>query len=450
MLETETTKKKQKHFAKIAILGGGSPYCADFLSGVLRNPEALRGSEIILMDINAERLELVYTISSHLFKHAGINITLKRTTNLEEALSDASFVLITFRTGGLNASIQDEKIPPRYGVIGHDAIGPGGFFYALRTVPVLAGIAAEVEKLAPKAFVLNYTTPSNIIIEAIAQYSGIRVIGLSRNFIHETTLMSYEAGLATDEELQLYPRTIGVNHATWTTALWHNGTDILPQILKWSERIIAQKREMTADNYQQLMHALLATNYGAIPSYDLHYYYFPEIVLDFQARRATTPSEDLLKLFNEAATHYKSEVHKEVPQLLKLVNDNGLANFALSVIQSILDDLGNEWVLNVPNHGAVNFLDDEHVVEIPCRVDARGATPLTQSDGGLAMDQRGLITALADYEGAAARAALWGDRKSAIKALTANPLVHSYSKAEKLYEALAAVHRDYLPERILS
>jgi 6-phospho-beta-glucosidase len=112
--------QKKNNRAKIAIIGGGSLYCAELLSQFIENAEELQGCHIILMDINEEDLELIYTISSKLFQHAGVDLILERTTVQEEALDDANFVLTTFRTGGLPARHLDEKIPLTHGLIGQD------------------------------------------------------------------------------------------------------------------------------------------------------------------------------------------------------------------------------------------------------------------------------------------------------------------------------------------
>jgi len=432
--------------SKIAIIGGGSLHCAGFIQSIIDHPTLLKGSTIVLMDVDEENLKRVYTLSQRLLQRAQIDITIEMTTAQEEALEDADFVLMTFRTGGLEARILDEKIPLRYGLVGHDIVGPGGFFNALRTAPTIAGIAAEVEKVAPHAFLLNYTVPSNVVIEAISHSSGIRVIGLDDWPIPNVQRQAELAGLHSD---RLHPRQVGLSHANWTTEVWHEGKAILPQIVEWSKVYIATHQELDEFNYEQILHARLTAYYNAIPSRYMHYYYFSDIVLDFLNKRKTTIAEDLLKSIPGIIEHYEREAQKVNPGPIYSPNSLRIGNFALSVIHSVLEDSGKELVLNVPNNGAINFIDDDRIVELPCRVDARGATPLMQGDGGLQMDQRALIEALAEYEGAAARVALWGNRKDAIRALAANPLVLSYNKAEQVYDALAQAHQAYLPERLL-
>jgi 6-phospho-beta-glucosidase len=314
----------------------------------------------------------------------------------------------------------------------------------------VAGIAAEIEKVAPKAILLNYLNPSNVVTEAIAHSSGIRVIGLSDSPRLSVQMLAQRAGAITNPAKRLIARTVGLTHGNWTTSVWHEGSDILPTIVSWCKEYINHHPEMTLDNYDQVMLARLTADYEAIPSYYMHYYYFPEIVLEFLKRKPTTRTEDIMSILPQLRAYYQEDARKDVPHLLPLPGDyHRPGNFTLQILRSILNDTGEEWVVGVPNNGSLNFLDDDRIVEVPCRVDARGATPLAQGDGGLAINQTGLIALLAEYEGATARAALWGTRRDAIKALASNPLVMSYSKAEQIYDELAAVHANYLPERLL-
>jgi 6-phospho-beta-glucosidase len=437
------------HNAKIAIIGGGSPYCAGLIQSILHKADELRGCHITLMDINKDGLELIYTIGSKLFQHAGVALTLERTTDQEEAVDGADFVLTSFRTGGMSARQLDEKIPLRHGLIGQETVGAGGFFYALRTVPEVAGIAKEMEKVAPKAFLLNYTNPSNIVTEAIAHYSGIRAIGMCDGPVHEIPNFARRAGIEVAPQQRLTMRTVGLNHGNWTTAVWREGEDVLPQIVAWCEDYMKNKPEMTPQNYVEVMLTTLTASYGAIPSHYMHYYYFPEIVLKFLRDKPTSRAEDIMAQLPDILAHYREEAAKDVPHLTKVRGGSGFGDFALDILSAILNDTGEEWILNVPNNGAINFITNDRVVEVPCRVDARGALPLAQGDGGIEIEQRGLLSLLAEYEGATALAALWGNRQDAIKALAANPLVMSYSKAEAVYNDLAAAQAQYLPERLL-
>jgi 6-phospho-beta-glucosidase len=437
------------HNVRISILGASNPYCIGLLKSLLSMSDKLRGCHIVLMDTHAENLELVYTLGSKMFRHADIALTLERTTVREEALADTDFVLTTFHTGGLEAQRLDETIPLRHGLIGHEMIGAGGFFSALRNVPIVTSLAVEMEKVVPHAFLLNYTPPYNIVTEAVAHVSGIRSIGLCDWPLHEIQQFTQTAGFGATPGTRLYSRTIGLNQSNWTTAVWRDGIDILPQIVAWCEDSIRTEHEMDLSNYIQVMLRTLTAHYGAIPSHHMHYYYFPDTVLAFQHHKPTSRADDIMAVLPQLLAHYREEAQKDIPDPARLPIDEHFGSFALDVLSSIINNTGEEWILNVPNKGSLDFLASDRIVELPCRVDARGAMPFTQADGGLRLDQRGLLTQLAEYEGATAQVALWGTRRDAIKALAANPLVLSYSKAEQVYDEMATAHKDYLPERLL-
>lgn len=436
--------------AKIAIIGGGSAYCAGLMRAFAHHAQFFQGCQITLMDLDQEGLELIYTLGTKFFRNVGADLTLERTTDRLAALTDADFLMTSFRTGGLQARRLDEKIPLQHGLIGQETVGAGGFFYALRTVPVVAEIAQQMEKVAaPGAFLLNYTNPSNIVTEAVAHCSTTKIIGMCDGPVHEIPHFAAQAGIELSNGKRLYHRTVGLNHGNWTTAVWREGVDILPEIVAWCQRYLETQPQMTQENHSFVMNATLTARYGAIPSDYLHYYYFPEQVLEFARQKPTSRSEDIMAMLPEILTHYREEASKDVPHLTKLRGGGGFGDFALDILRSILNDTGEEWVLNVPNRGTIDFLANDRVIEAPCRVDARGATPFVQGDGGIALDQRGMICLLSEFEGATAQVALHGTRRDAIKALAANPLVLSYSKAEAVYADLAAAHAQYLPERLV-
>lgn len=436
--------------AKIILVGAGNPSCADLLQNMVVHAEALKGSHIVLADTDEEALQLMYTLGSKLFDVAGAELTLEQNSIIEEAIDDADFVLTSFQTGGVEALQQDERIALRFGIRSEDSIGPSGFFAALRSAPIVSTLAVEMEKVAPKAFLLNYTHPTNIITEAIAHASGIRVIGLNQDPMDEIQQIISTMEPDVLAKQRLATRTVGLHQGNWTTAVWRSGVNILPAIVAWCEEYIHHRPEMTIENYAQVMLYTLTAHYGAIPSRALLYYYFPEIMLQFSQQKTTSYADDLQQALLTQQQRNHEEAKKEMPTLAPVTNSKPLGRFALDILLAILHNTGDERVLNVKNEGALRFLPHDRVVEVPCRVDARGATPFVQGDGGIQLDQRGLLAQLAEYEGATARAALWGTRKDAIRALTANPLVMSYSKAEALYDALATANAHYLPERLLT
>src|SRR5437867_1833852 len=150
----------------------------------MHNGADFDGSEVVLVDLDPDRLELIRTLASRMAKARGLDIAVTATTDRRAALRDSDALLSSFRPGGFQARALDERIPLRHGVIGQETQGPGGFFMALRAIAVLKDICAEMEQECPGAWLFNYTNPINIVAEAITHHSPIRCVSLCEGPIY--------------------------------------------------------------------------------------------------------------------------------------------------------------------------------------------------------------------------------------------------------------------------
>ncbi|MGE5223929.1 MAG: 6-phospho-beta-glucosidase, partial [Omnitrophica WOR_2 bacterium] len=163
---------------KIAVIGAGSSYTPEIIEGFCQKRDSLPVDEIVLMDINPERLHVVAAFCQRYINHLGCSIPLQVTMDRRQAIEGASFILTQIRVGGNSQRILDEKIPLRYGVIGQETTGPGGMLKALRTIPPMLELAHDVEEINPQAWIINYTNPTGIITEAVSRYSRAQIVGL--------------------------------------------------------------------------------------------------------------------------------------------------------------------------------------------------------------------------------------------------------------------------------
>ena len=163
----------------------------------------------MLIDLDAERLELVARSPRRWPAAPGLDIAVTATTDRRAGLADCDAVLSSFRPGGFAARVQDEQIPLLHGVIGQETQGPGGFFMALRAIEVLKGVAADLAEVAPKARIFNYTNPVNIVAQAISQYSDVPIVSLCEGPIYFTHLIAEAAQLDEDKSTSLM---VGLNH----------------------------------------------------------------------------------------------------------------------------------------------------------------------------------------------------------------------------------------------
>lgn len=426
---------------KIALIGGGSAYSASFLQALIARPQSFQGSQLTLMDVDAEHVALLGCLGRKMARAAGMDLRIEATTDRRAALADAQVVLTSFRVGGLQARAADERIPLRYGIIGQETVGPGGFFFALRTLPVIRALAGELVQAAPDAWWVNYTNPTSIVTEAVSRFTDARIIGICDQAAHDAREALRLAGLP-HEGLEFW--SAGLNHANWSTRFRLGGRDVMPQLVEAAPRL-AHGPDVPP-TWRRVFR--LVAQYGRLPSSYLPYYYFPEETVAEARASPTTRAQDLLRELPGIFAHYREQAEAPVPHLTHLRGSGAFGDLAVEVIDALANDTGAVYMVNVPGRGALPGFPPGRVVEVPCRVDAWGATPLVQPP--LPPGTEGLIQALAEYQALAAEAGWRGTRREAVMALAANPLVRSLPTAEALYDDMARAHQAHLPDRLLA
>jgi 6-phospho-beta-glucosidase len=414
------------------------------MASFIAQAENFAGSEIVLIDLDADRLEVVRKLAERLARSTGADLTISATTDRRAGLEDADAILSSYRPGGFEARVQDERIPLRYGMIGQETQGPGGFFMALRAVHALKAILADVEAVAPRARIFNYTNPVNILAQAVTMHSDVPFASFCEGPIYFADEIAKVAGL--DPE-RLDTVFVGVNHNSWTVRQEYDGKDVAPLL----EEAWRRRHDDPTLEPRQRRQLHLAALMGTIPAEYFMYYYFTDEILGELQAKPTTRAEDILAEVPGYWEHYQEQVERERPELDPGRSRGGIHELELAIdaMDAVFNDRGEVLPVNVPNAGrAVPDLPEEVVVEVPGRCGADWITPIPQSS--LPRQVRGLVEMLAEYQVLAAQAAWSGTRRDGIHALSANPLVHSVEKAERLYDELAAAHRSLLPERLLA
>jgi len=415
---------------KIAVIGGGSSYTPELVEGIGVRRDVLPVDELVLHDIDAARLEIVGGLAGRILRRLGFTGRLTLTIDREAALAGASFVLVQLRVGGLAARLQDETIPPRFGCIGQETTGPGGFAKALRTIPVVLGIAEDTARLgAAGAWLLDFTNPAGIVTQALLD-QGHRAIGLCNVPIGFQRDLAARLGVAPGR-VQL--EHVGLNHLSWERRVLVDGEDRLPALLADHADAIAAEVELPAAIVRLL---------GAVPSYYLRYYYLTSAALAEQ-QRETPRAEEVMRIDRDLLEMYADPALDVKPALLEERGGAFYSEASAQLIESLFLDRNDVQVVNTRNAGAIPGLAADAVVEVACRIDRDGAHPLPVQ--ALAPEMHGLVEALKAYERLTVQAALSGDRGVALKALMANPLVWDYSVAAPLLEALLEANREYLP-----
>jgi 6-phospho-beta-glucosidase len=393
---------------KLAVVGGGSTYTPELVSGLSRERARLPISELVLHDIDPERRAVVGEMAARMLERQGFDGTLTVTDDLDDAVEGASFVLLQLRVGGQAARLRDETVPLACGCIGQETTGAGGFAKAMRTVPVALGIADRVRALAqPDAWIVDFTNPVGIVTRALLD-AGHRAIGLCNVAIGVQREVARLLGIAPDEVLVDH---VGLNHLTWVRRVIVGGRDVLPALLERHGEALARHAGLPLRLLEELR---------AVPSSYLRYFYGHDAVLAEQrvgVPRAVEVSEieaRLLEIYRDAET-------AEKPALLEQRGGAFYSEAATALIASLSADSGDVQVVDVRNGGTVEGLRDDDVVELPARVGAGGAVPLPQEP--LAPELLGLVQHVAAYERLAVEAAVTRDPVTVRKALLAHPLI---------------------------
>ena len=427
---------------KLAYIGGGSTRAAGTMASFVHQGENFNGSEVVLIDLDEERLGIVQTITQKMARARGLDLTITSTCSRRGGLHDCDAVLTSFRAGGFEARYLDESIPLKYGVIGQETQGPGGFFMALRSIHVTKSIIADMEAVCPNARLFNYTNPVNIVSEAVTHHTSIPAVSFCEGPIMANR--EYALMLGLDPE-KLDAVSIGLNHASWTVRHRYDGQDFIPMLQEGYERL-RRDPEITPGELRMLE---LACRMGSLPSDYFQYYYFNDEILANLQAKPTTRAQDIMANVPDYWSHYREQAAKDIPELNPARSRGGIHELELAIdaMDAIYNDRKEVLYVNVPNRGAIADFPDDLVVELVGYLDRNGVTPLAQ--GHMPRHVLGLVQMLGEYQALTAEAAWSGTRIDAIRALASHPLVLSLHKAEAIYDEMAAAHRQYLPERLL-
>ncbi|WP_276355292.1 6-phospho-beta-glucosidase [Cohnella caldifontis] len=420
---------------KIAIIGSGSTYTPELIEGIIKRKDVLPIRELVLMDIDQRKLDIVGSLCERMIGAAGMSCRVIRTMDQDEALKGADFVLAQIRVGKLPARVLDEKIPLKYGLIGQETCGIGGFFKAMRTIPVMLRIARRMEELCPDAWLINFSNPAGIITEAVLNHTKIKMLGLCN--------VPFNMFKSIREKLEL-PRAnftyVGLNHLSWITSIEQDGKDYVRDALEMGLNSEAMKNIPSSGFSKEVVRMA-----GAIPSSYLEYYYFHEKKLKLlqesemsRGEKCMQIEEDLLQIYSDSELHTKPE----------LLSSRGGANYsevAISLVDAIYNDKQEFHVVNLLNQGALPFMEDRDAVEVGAVIGKDGAKPVQIRD----FDNRHIIDYMRmvkAYERETVAAAVTGSEDAAMRALLMNPLVGDYDAARACFDELKEAHKEYLPQ----
>ena len=453
---------------RITLVGAGvrTPYV---LHALAARAEDVGVTEVVLHDIDGDRLEVMRALGAHLVEEWGAPFEVRAEADPREALAGARFVFSAIRVGQDRARAIDEEIPLRYGVIGQETTGPAGFAMAMRTIPAVLELAAVIEEEAPEALLVNFTNPVGLVMQALTDHTSVRVVGVCDGPIEMKRSVARLLGVPPND---LDVDYVGLNHCGWIHRVRFEGQDRLPEILDRYEELRA------AEDSWGLFDEELVRTIGMLPMEYLYFYYYRQSAVNNVTRSGGTRGAQVATL-NEAlwpelrdrvaagdldgarrawertleargvtyfarergdAAAFEEEHDLEPPE--EMFEGDGYEGLATAVMTAAAQQRAVPLIVNARNGGAIHDLREDDVVEVTSVVDEIGAHPVAQ--GSLPPAARALVEPVKEYERLTVQAAVEGSYAKALQALIVHPLVGSYDLAKPILDEYLTAHPDLL------
>ncbi|MGB6978011.1 MAG: hypothetical protein WBD66_02315 [Candidatus Acidiferrales bacterium] len=444
---------------KITLIGGAgvrTPLLVHGLAGLGGN---VRLDELALWDIDPERVKIIKRVAESMGQRRGLRARLTAYSSPERALEGADYVITSIRVGGIDARVKDEAIALAHGLVGQETVGAGGFACAMRNLNAMLEYAHLIERVAPRATVINFTNPVGIISQGLLNHTGVDVIGVC-----DTPLETFEAiaHALNRSPFGLRFDYLGLNHLGWVRSIRDEaGAELLTAVLSSPE--IIQKCYRSG-----LFPPAFIQQLGLLPTEYLYFYYFPEAAFKNTKRSGQTRGQAIAsmntRLFQELAQAPESKLIQIYEDYLRERNASyfsieatagkwrkenqelysefsGYERIALLVLQALHAESPSLIPLTIRNGKALETLDADDAVELPCEVSSRGVHALAVGNAPEAV--RPLLLQVKEYERLTVRACVEHSHELALAALEKNPLV---GPADVARQVLAEYLRAFGPQ----
>ncbi|MBK8615838.1 MAG: 6-phospho-beta-glucosidase [Anaerolineales bacterium] len=430
---------------KITVIGGGSTYTPELVNGFLERASTLPITELWLMDIDKESLEIVGGFAQRMVKAKGDPFKVVLSTNQREAIAGASYVSTQLRVGMMPARRGDEYLGLRHGLIGQETTGVGGMAKALRTIPVILSIAKDIRETCgqgqPMPLLANFTNPAGLVTEALNRYApdipavGVCNVGITAKMGMIDGLEKFTGAKIEADHAAL--KTLGLNHLTWHYGFTVDGEEMWPHI--FPAYLAELKKEENPEWDLRTLETL-----GMIPNYYLQYFYYTDKKFAEQKKWPPSRAEAVMEIEKDLLREYADPALTEPPADLMKRGGAYYSTLATQLINSHYNDLGQVHVVNVRNAGAVKEWPADWVLELPAKVDADGIHPLPADP--LPASCFGLISQVKMYELLTVEAAVHGDRNALYQALLTHPLGPGADKIQEVMDDMLETNKQWLPQ----
>jgi 6-phospho-beta-glucosidase len=440
---------------KVACIGGGGVRTPLVVFGINECARLLGIEEIVLYDPDLERARTMVALGRAVVQREGGSLRVREAAALEDAVEGADFVLSSIRVGGIAARTSDEWTAIENGYPGQETTGPAGVAMALRTVPIAVEQARAVHRLAPRAWLINFTNPAGLITQAILRHTEARAVGICdtpSEMVHRIT-NALEASPA-----DVRCEYVGLNHLGWVRKVELRGQDVTNELLA-NDQLLAQLYSGPLFEHE------LIRSLQLIPTEYLYFYYSRRRALANQKAHADTRGTAIGKLNDELFRRLGTLLAGDDPQgalaayieylnvrsgsymVLESTSENGLRKdsrleedpfraasgyhrIALDVMKALRGKSSQRLIVNVRNQGALTEIDANDVVEVPSNIGDGAISP--EPCGTLPSAVRGLVLAVKEYERVTIEAAMSGSKQLARMAMLIYPAIGEWEPSKGL------------------
>ena len=428
---------------KISIIGAGSMFTRHLTVDIL-TIEGLDQGVLALVDIDPKRLELAKKLVEMIIAKTGKNWQVIASTDRREVLADSDFVINQIEVSGLETVRLDYEIPLKYGVkqcIG-DTLGPGGLFKTLRTLPPWMEIVRDIEELAPKTTILNYTNPMSAVVLATTRITDLPVVGLCHSVQGSSRQLAEYLDVPYEE---LEWECAGINQMAWFTRLEHKGRDMYPVLKEKAKDPQLLARDPVRLDAMLYLGAFVTESSGHFSEY-IPYYRKRQELIDQHCGQGYNGETGF---YATQWPTWRANNDRAIQELISGERELTLERsyeYAALIIEAMVKDQPAVIYGNVKNTGLIENLPQDGIVEVACMINRNGINPCYF--GRLPEQLAALNRSNMAFFELAVEAVLQRDREMAMHALMVDPLtaaVCSLGEIKAMFDELYQAQRDYIP-----
>ncbi len=449
---------------KLTVIGGGGVRSMFLAKSIAQRAHDLHITELVFMDCDADKLRIYGGLARHVARLLDPALKFTLTTDADEAVRDADYIITTIRVGGDHTRVRDERIALDLGILGQETTGAAGLSFAMRSVPALADYCERIKRLSkPTVKVFNFTNPAGVVSQALRDMGYDFTYGICDA---PSGMLHQFADLYGVDASRIVGECYGLNHLSFFRSIQIDGREIMPELIARPDAY--EKTDLRFFGRDLIEHM------GCVLNEYLYYFYYREQAVQNILKAGVTRGEviedinrqmtaelskmDIENDFDSCLACFEkwygkredaymaneTGVHRDKPWKFDVFSPDagGYAGVALRFIELVETGTTGSMILCAPNQGAIPTLADDDIVEITCDISRDGAKPhKVEHPDPRALE---LIRRVKSYERLAAKAIVQRDRTAAVDCLMLHPLVNSYSLAVQLVDAYFALNAPFL------